>query len=224
MVIKIMKLYKYRPLNNIGHVLDIILNNRFYCAEWHELNDPMEAYCEASAKDARSKREIAEKLKKQLTDYRIVSFGKSYDNYLLWSYYAAGHKGVAIEVDDPDDLILNVKPVKYDWVISMVDNEQIEKSNVTPWLLEYKREEWVHEEEYRIISRMTDLIVEKDKDGKGNVFYNLPSPCSIKNVYTGCLCDHGKIQDLKEAIQDKRRDVKFSPMVLIDGELKCNKV
>ena len=37
-----MILYKYRSLENLEHVLDIILNQRLYCSTYPELNVPFE--------------------------------------------------------------------------------------------------------------------------------------------------------------------------------------
>ena len=34
--------------------------------------------------------------------FRIASLSATPTNFLLWSHYADGHKGVAIEVDIPD--------------------------------------------------------------------------------------------------------------------------
>ena len=40
-----MKLYKYRSLRrNLDFVLDILLNERLYCANYTALNDPLEGY------------------------------------------------------------------------------------------------------------------------------------------------------------------------------------
>jgi hypothetical protein len=38
-----MKLYKYRNLDNLWRILEIIVDKKFYVAHWQELNDPMEA-------------------------------------------------------------------------------------------------------------------------------------------------------------------------------------
>ena len=35
-------LYKYKSLDNLMWILDIILNKRLYAAKYTELNDPME--------------------------------------------------------------------------------------------------------------------------------------------------------------------------------------
>ena len=37
-----MKAYKFISLNNFNHVADIICNQRFYAAQFFDLNDPME--------------------------------------------------------------------------------------------------------------------------------------------------------------------------------------
>jgi len=37
-----MKIYKYKSLSNLWHVMDVLVHNRLYCAHWSELNDPLE--------------------------------------------------------------------------------------------------------------------------------------------------------------------------------------
>lgn len=37
-----MKLYKFRSLDNIEFTFDILLNERLYCANYKDLNDPFE--------------------------------------------------------------------------------------------------------------------------------------------------------------------------------------
>ncbi|MGR3174323.1 MAG: hypothetical protein ACUZ8N_06955 [Candidatus Scalindua sp.] len=37
-----MKAYKFRPASQIAFASDIIINKRLHCADWKNLNDPME--------------------------------------------------------------------------------------------------------------------------------------------------------------------------------------
>ncbi|MGD9874527.1 MAG: hypothetical protein AB7T27_09695 [Kiritimatiellia bacterium] len=48
-----MKAYKFKSAAQIPHALDIILNNRLYCADWSSLNDPMEGVFSYSYKETK---------------------------------------------------------------------------------------------------------------------------------------------------------------------------
>ncbi|WP_146131717.1 DUF2971 domain-containing protein [Chromobacterium amazonense] len=99
-----MKLYKYKSLQNLWHVLDMIVNQRVYCAHWSELNDPLEGRYEIylGKKDVRREKLIAGGIEKAKSKLRLTSLSADPANFLLWSHYADGHNGVALEIDMPD--------------------------------------------------------------------------------------------------------------------------
>ena len=95
-----MKLYKFRSLDNIEFVLDILLNERLYCAPYSDLNDPLEGLFYTisspsitSKKRFRRYKEIND-LPVKNSDLRICSLSKGLDDIRMWSHYAAGHSGV----------------------------------------------------------------------------------------------------------------------------------
>ena len=79
-----MKLYKYRPFNIWA--LDIIVNNELYLAYPKELNDPMD--CAILIDEKREELPTA-----------ICSLSKKNNDYLMWSYYADGHKGLCLKLN-----------------------------------------------------------------------------------------------------------------------------
>lgn len=120
-----MKLYKYKSLNDLAHVYDILIENRLHCSCVEKLNDPIEGdfiakfllsiertireedgkkiYCSkgvfkklASSED--EVREIGDAIRRK----RVCALSKTGADVRLWSYYANGHKGISIEVDIPD--------------------------------------------------------------------------------------------------------------------------
>ncbi len=105
-----MKLYKYKSLVNLWHMLDVIVNQRLYCAHWKELNDPLEGRYEIylGEKSDRLESIMASRIENAKDTYRVASLSADPTNFLMWSHYADGHKGVAIEIeiaDDHEDLI-----------------------------------------------------------------------------------------------------------------------
>lgn len=194
-------------------VLDIVFNNHLYCARWDKLNDPMEACYEVYAKNESDKRIMDQKIKAELNYWRIAALGSSYKNFLLWSYYADGHRGIAIEIDIPLDNRPYLEPVKYDWsttVFSHIDQTEYSMRH----LLFYKREEWQHEEEYRIIIRS------ENNDSYGE-YFTLQNP--IKKIYIGARADKGQVEILNRALGGKANLVWMD--LSKDGSMKvCGKL
>lgn len=89
-------LYKYRSISNFKNFVDIIVNNRLYAANFESLNDPMEGhyFYDKSTLDEKTRKEIYDKK----SGLKICSLSKNSNNYLLWSHYAEGYRGVSIGV------------------------------------------------------------------------------------------------------------------------------
>ncbi|ART55602.1 hypothetical protein CBP36_06450 [Acidovorax carolinensis] len=140
-----MKLYKYKSLQNLWHILDIVINRRLYCAHWAELNDPLEGRYEAHFSD----KGALGKIERAKNAFRVASLSASPDNFLLWSHYADGHKGVAIELDLPENHPDIVKVIYSPF--SSVFSEEPQKGEDMRHIFNGKSEEWSYEQEYRII-------------------------------------------------------------------------
>ncbi|KFG67128.1 DUF2971 domain-containing protein [Microvirga sp. BSC39] len=147
-----MKLYKYKSLANLWHVLDLVLNQRLYCAHWSTLNDPLEGRYEIFLGNKPSKLEsiMVSRIEQARNGFRIASLSAAATNFLLWSHYADGHKGVAIEVDIPEDHPELTK-VTYS-PFSSIFSEKAQTQEDMRHLFNGKGEEWAYEEEYRIIT------------------------------------------------------------------------
>lgn len=89
-------LYKYRSLENFKNFVDIIVNNRIYAAKYDDLNDPMEGHY--LYKDGIIDENIRMTIYNNKQNLRLCSLSKKNDNFLMWSHYADGHKGVAIGI------------------------------------------------------------------------------------------------------------------------------
>jgi hypothetical protein len=147
-----MKLYKYRSLTNLWHVLDPVLNQRLYCAHWSTLNDPLEGRYEIylGGKSRSLESSMVSCIEHARDGFRIASLSATATNFLLWSHYADGHKGVAIEVDIPHGHP-DLTEVVYS-PFSSVFSEKEQTLEDMRHLFNGKGEEWAYEEEYRIIT------------------------------------------------------------------------
>ncbi len=172
-----MLLYKYRSIDNLWLTLDIILNNRVWCAKWDTLNDPLEGRYHAAFDDR-----FNSLVDKRRDEWRICSFSASLDSFLLWSHYASGHKGIAIEVDIPVNAP-ELSKVNYQ-PFSPVFTHVSESLEGQRHLFETKTEQWGYEEEFRVLC--------KDE------FYNLPG--RVKKVYLGYKIDSEQREILRKVL------------------------
>lgn len=154
-----MKLYKLRSLSNFERFLDIILNERLYCTPFEDLNDPFEglflAVSHLPPVMLQSKGTIRQVLRhaSDLQEHdqysRICSLSASYKDVRLWSYYADGHKGVAIEIDF-SGRETDVVPIRYLTELKKYSNTVLG----TPFpedVLRHKTVHWQYEDEVRIL-------------------------------------------------------------------------
>ena len=149
--------YKFRSSHQIEFIFDIIINQRLYCADWKRLNDPMEGMFTLYRKDLTegtyTKSVMGAKgVVNAKRKYKICSLSRSLDNFLLWSHYANGYNGVAIEVELPDDDNWNIRPVtprelRYYLDLNAFHNED----EAARAVLFSKYKIWEYEQEIRIL-------------------------------------------------------------------------
>lgn len=92
-----LKLYKFKSLNNIEQVLDIIINKRLYCSLVSDLNDVREASMEMNASLQTGIYKLYNyNFAQEIQTTRVLSLTSRYKNHLMWAHYADGYKGVVI--------------------------------------------------------------------------------------------------------------------------------
>lgn len=185
--------FKYKSLNNIEYFLDIIANKRIYVASYDELNDPSEGYYQFSSSGSSSEvSEFMKKVKGTKSEVRILSLTTSYNNFLMWSHYGDGHKGVCIELqvateEEPHPIDYGKElPLLDDWSVSNVIN-----------VLSHKSPLWKYENEVRYFKHTTD---------KPKEYIDV----KVRSVYFGIKADEHKVKLLTKIINliDKNIKVK----------------
>jgi hypothetical protein len=153
--------YKYRSLENWKFVLDIIVNNRLHAAPFQSLNDPMEGrYYYFGDTVAQGFRKAIYNSKQRRN---ICSLSQERANTLLWSYYAAGHTGVAFGVQVPttgDKHNVEVRDVRYDSGVYI--GQEVVRRNpdaVALDILTQKQLPWQHKKEVRVFTAISFLPV-----------------------------------------------------------------
>lgn len=140
-----MLLYKYRSVNcgNFERFADIIQQNRLYAAKYSELNDPLEGHYFYN-KD-KIPREVISQIKHEKGKTRICSLSNTSDNYLVWSHYADGYRGIAIGVVVTD--VNKPVPVTYRKQL-----QSFRKNLKAKDILMCKLNLWSYEDEYRVLT------------------------------------------------------------------------
>jgi len=150
-------LYKYRSISNTMFLLDILVNNRLFASGFDSLNDPMEGHFRY--RRLKVGRDLLKEIRSLKKELKICSLSKKSNNTLMWSYYADGHKGVAIGVEIADDDEYDLIPVKYReraaYVSKSMDSEAAAKK-----LLSTKLLPWEHEQEVRVLTYENFVDVE----------------------------------------------------------------
>jgi hypothetical protein len=160
-----MILYKYRSLQNLNHVLDILYHSRLHCARYFELNDPFEGLFSAVMHMTHLERmkfshflpdtvtltKSIDDLPSSEDSVKICSLSSSLSEVRLWAYYADGNRGIVLEIDF-SGMENSIHEVKYsdklpDYGYTLLTApEPIE-------VLTHKTVHWNYESEFRIIQR-----------------------------------------------------------------------
>ncbi len=167
-----MKLYKFRSFENIEFTLDIIMNERLYCAQHKNLNDPFEGlFSTIEWKSGivrpvtrsvirpvvrsviRGNKQTVYKTLDELpslgNDTRVCSLSSSMVDVRMWSLYASSHSGcvIEIELDESEELV----EVRYEKGLKHF-KEKLTENTAAIDVLSFKTDHWQHENEFRIIS------------------------------------------------------------------------
>lgn len=167
-----MKLYKFRSFENIEFTLDIIMNERLYCAQHNNLNDPFEGLFSTREWKGGISRPVVrsvirpvirsvirdgkqtvyktlDELPSMGNNTRVCSFSSSMVDVRMWSLYAASHSGcvIEIELDESEELV----EVRYEKGLIQF-KEKLTENTTAIDILSFKTDHWQHEKEFRIIS------------------------------------------------------------------------
>ncbi|MBD7978889.1 DUF2971 domain-containing protein [Serpens gallinarum] len=143
-MIKKSSFYKYKSLNDLEFLLDALLRQRFYAANYSDINDPMEGSIKIESECSRDLEFAWEGYIKRIG---VVCFTKDPDASLMWSHYADGRKGCVIGFE----LIDNQPFSKVSYMNKpklRVDNFSMEMALEQ---LKFKAKHWSYENEYRCL-------------------------------------------------------------------------
>lgn len=208
-----MKAYKFRSSSQLPFALDIIFNSRLYCADWQNLNDPMEGiFCYSyNASEGKGYEEKVVQIIEHTKRFKLCSLSKTFDSHLLWAHYASGFAGLAIEVELPDQSSV-IKSVEYRGVFASVTfDKPSPEDRIAEDILSSKYQEWSYEQEVRVLQQ--------------HEWYKLPKP--VSHVIVGhrmnpalldalrIICEHRSIRLSRTGIGDMGIDADPVPPLSI---------
>lgn len=196
-----MLLYKYRSLNRLERVLDIVLRERLYCCPYSELNDPFEGQFLSLFPEIQISHNpalmqipgataILEGMENRgivmgVEDDLVCSLSATCNDMRMWSIYADGHRGIAIEIDfNTDDE--PVYEVKYKNRLPKYQSNIFSLRPDATHILTKKTQDWEYEREYRVIQR--------------NAYY--PISGQIQRIILGARIPPDREELLKRVVPD----------------------
>lgn len=167
-----------------NYALQALQNQRLKVATLNELNDPFELFAaDLSDKNVRFafktwKNDLAKRT-------GLLCFSLHWNNLLLWSHYADRHRGIALEFQIDDNLIL---PVIYRQSRIRIYVPKIVSANgfsetLAEKLYVTKAKDWAYEEEVRVPVRLSDCVTIDNRP-----FEVLDDKIRIVGVILGPLC------------------------------------
>ena len=151
----------------------------------------------------------------QIEKFAFCALSEEYDNILLWSHYAAGHKGFVVGFEFPElNESHNLRKVKYLNRLGEFDSIQWaqvlqgDKNYLTYSIddISVKSKDWAYENEWRIWMNSPG--------------YHYFQPEQIKSVYLGINCDDETKSVLSYLTSYVSDDVKYHEMEFDEQNVK----
>ena len=194
-------LYKFRSPANPEFTTDILKNNRLFCADFRELNDPMEGTYDTlvSGPHATHRAQVEEIYNGKIRS-RVCSLSRTYKHHAMWAYYAGDYSGLAIEIDLPDGAATPIDYASGSRIQKWGDGDNAYQ--IAQRILTTKHAHWAHEQEVRILY-----------DGN---HYKLPQN-SIRRVIIGSRASKDFLQEVSAVCA--KRDIAVTKLGVRNGQL-----
>ncbi len=162
---------------------DIVLR-RIRISRYGDLNDPFELL--AASLENRELRRVMHAWKDDFHNtLGLLCFSRAWENSVLWSHYAAKHRGIALGFDLADQFALEIRYSEERLPIQFkngdpsqgLDQEFVQKLMLTKFV------HWKYEEEVRMVMNLDDGTLED-----GSYFYSISKDLELREVILGPLC------------------------------------
>lgn len=210
--------------------LKALRDRRLKISRINELNDPFQ-FCAADFCDSDTGIKL-EAFKNHVNErYGIICFSDAYQDPVLWSHYADGHRGVALVFDIPDDkaLRVNYQPERFDWdADAAIQRGGFDESDLNQFI-STKFSSWRYENEIRMTCGLNDHFCQIDSKGKKVYFESLSlesfglDSLKLIGLIRGIRCDLNPMDIASEllaadtlSVQDTQLDL--SSFRIISGQ------
>jgi Protein of unknown function (DUF2971) len=182
-------------LTGPDHAISNIVFGRIKISRFSQLNDPFELLGQNFG-DANIRKLVRDHKNKFNNEKGIICFSADWTDPVLWSHYAAKHKGIALGFDVEASLAKEVQYSSARLKFKMPKGTTDITSALADLLICTKFESWSYEREWRLLRDLTSSINEG-----GLYFMPFSSRLKLVEVILGSLCDFSlpKIRALVDA-------------------------
>ena len=196
-------------LTLLEHAKTDIQHCRLKVATFSDANDPFELLAlNCRGRSNREARKVLQKFKASEGDRTgLLCFSRSWTNPVLWSHYAAGHKGVCLGFDVKEDIVEEVKYAD-ELLTARLNDEQDPTSipdDLQDLLFVTKFRHWEYENEVR---RFVELS-EAQRDGT-LYFWPFDDNMRLREVILGPLCARSELEPMRALVVATNADAVVS--------------
>ena len=132
-------------------------------------------------------KEIDKRKSKMANQHGICCFSKIFDNMLMWSYYANGHKGFCLEFDTSEEPFNKSREVNYveglpPFDPSFILNDKRDPEDFIGIFLATKNIEWIHEKEWRIFHNESSKLYGYKSRALTGIYFGTNIDSTIKEI------------------------------------------
>lgn len=184
-------LYKYQKFDPNDHkkiewLRELLSTGNVHCSAYSAMNDPMEGVFEYVSIGNEDMRHAIEGIRYGKINHKIGCLTRSYQHNLMWAYYADGHQGICVEVDDIYEPKNNYKrfDIKYSHQMPLVTNRMSVDDAIIK-ILTTKSKQWKHEKEVRFLVNDGDVL-----------------HAHIRRVFAGCKMSQENYEKLRKLVAE----------------------
>jgi hypothetical protein len=169
-------------LTSADHAITNIVFARLKVARFSEMNDPFELLA-LNFKDKITRKAVRSHKDKFNQERGLLCFSADWTDPVLWSHYAAKHRGICLGFDIKAGLAKEVTYEQKRLAGKIGSGVTAIPNDVSDLLLCTKFESWRYEKEWRVLVALSDMIAE------GNLhFYRFSKELQLAEVILGSLC------------------------------------
>lgn len=193
----------YKFLNSTYGLLDL-KQRRLKLSMIDELNDPFDLFNVVNKSGFWLKLSMPELIELGRS-FGILCLSRNWDNLLLWSHYADGHRGVCLGfdiVESPSVIDLRYQPnlIQPDELLEAL-KDPTKGTDVVMRMLTTKHEGWSYEQEVRVFSDLND------PPENGRHFFGFRQDFKLREVITGVKCCAERVADIRAVLKDYGEEI-----------------